>query len=61
MGTSVYRYVLLKRLQHARQLLLDGASPGEASRESGFADYPNFYRSFRAVYGLSPQEAAGRK
>lgn len=57
-GTSVYRYVLLKRLQHARQMLLDGRSPGEACRESGFQDYANFYRSFRAVYGISPQAAA---
>ena len=57
-GTSVYRYVLLKRLQHARQLLLDGGSPSEACRESGFQDYANFYRSFRSVYGISPQDAA---
>ena len=58
-GTGVYRYILLKRLQHARQMLLDGHSPGEACRESGFQDYANFYRSFRSVYGLSPQDAAG--
>ena len=57
-GTSMYRYILLKRLQHARQLLLEGQSPGEACRASGFQDYANFYRSFRAVYGLSPQAAA---
>lgn len=56
-GTSVYRYVLLKRLQHARRLLLEGRSPGEACRGSGFQDYANFYRSFRAVYGISPQDA----
>ncbi len=57
-GTSVYRYILLKRLQHAKVLLTEGIGPGEASRESGFQDYANFYRSFRAVYGLSPQDAA---
>lgn len=59
-GTGVYRYVLLKRLQHARQMLLDGRSPGEACRDSGFQDYANFYRSFRAVYGISPQDALQR-
>ncbi len=57
-GTGVYRYILLKRLQHARQMLLDGTGPGDACRESGFQDYANFYRSFRSVYGISPQDAA---
>ncbi len=56
-GVSLYRYILLKRLQHARQLLLEGEAPGEAGRESGFQDYTNFYRAFRQVYGISPQEA----
>lgn len=57
-GTSVYRYILLKRLQHAKELLSEGVSPGEACRKSGFKDYANFYRSFREVYALSPQDAA---
>lgn len=59
-GTSVYRYILLKRLQHAKELLSEGKNPGEACRESGFQDYANFYRSFRAVYGISPQDAVRR-
>lgn len=59
-GTSVYRYILLKRLQHAKELLSDGISAGEACRQSGFQDYANFYRSFRSVYGISPQNAAKR-
>ncbi len=57
-GTGLYRYVLLKRLQYAKEQLSHGKTPGDACRESGFQDYANFYRSFRAVYGLSPQEAA---
>lgn len=60
-GTSMYRYILLKRLQHAKALLAEGVGPGEASRESGFSDYASFFRSFRAVYGLSPQEAARQR
>ena len=59
-GTSVYHYILLKRLQHARQMLGEGHSPGDACQSCGFSDYANFYRSFRQVYGLSPQEAAER-
>ena len=56
-GTSLYRYVVLKRLQHARQLLSDGSGPGEVCRSCGFRDYANFYRAFREVYGVSPNEA----
>ena len=56
-GTSMYRYILLKRLQHAKGLLAEGTSPGDACRGCGFQDYANFYRSFRAVYGISPQNA----
>ena len=56
-GTSVYHYIQLKRLQHARQLLSEGRNPGEACQSCGFQDYANFYRSFRQIYGISPQEA----
>ena len=59
-GVSVYRYILLKRLQHARQLLSEGESPGSAGRASGFPEYSGFYRAFRQVYGTSPGEAAGQ-
>ncbi len=60
-GTSMYRYILLKRLQHAKGLLAEGISPGAACRESGFSDYANFYRCFRAVYGVSPQYAVKQR
>lgn len=53
-GIGVYRYLTLKRLQIARELLLQGTSPGEAAAVCGYRDYPNFYRAFRARYGLSP-------
>ena len=59
-GTGVYRYIILKRLQHARQMLAEGGSPGEVCLSCGFQDYANFYRSFKEVYGVSPQQAAGR-
>lgn len=59
-GTSMYRYIMLKRLQHAKGLLAEGVGPGDACRDCGFSDYSNFFRSFRAVYGISPQDAAKR-
>lgn len=55
-GTSVYHYVLLKRLMFAKQLLNSGMPPGAVSQNCGFKDYANFYRAFRSEYGLSPRE-----
>lgn len=53
-GTSVYKYIILKRLASARQLILDGMSPGTACHECGYSDYSNFYRAFRSLYGTNP-------
>lgn len=54
-GTSIYRYILLKRLLSARQLLLKGATPSEAALRCGFKDYTSFFRAFKGEYGISPR------
>lgn len=54
-GTSVYRYILQKRLIMARQLLSDGIVPTVACTQCGFSDYANFYRAFKAKHGISPK------
>ena len=59
-GTSIYRYVMLKRLVMARQMLSNGIAPGTVSISCGFSDYSNFYRAFRAQYGISPGVCAVR-
>lgn len=53
-GTSVYRYIMQKRLVIAKQLLSGGVSPTGVYRNCGFRDYANFYRAFKAEYGVSP-------
>ena len=58
-GTSVHKYILLKRLLIAKQMLSEGMSPGEVFGTCGFGDYTSFYRSFRAQYGVSPREYVG--
>jgi len=55
-GISVYRYVLLRRLMLARQLLLEGEAAGQVCRSCGFSDYTSFYRAFKSEYGVSPRE-----
>ncbi len=57
-GVSVYRYILLRRLLLARQLLLAGASAGQVCVDCGFTDYTSFYRAFKGEYGVSPKTFA---
>lgn len=57
-GTSVYRFITLKRLQIARELLLQGIAPGEVAARCGFKDYPNFYRAFKTRYLLNPSDCS---
>jgi len=57
-GTSVYRYIMLKRLLIAKQMLSSGISPGAVCINCGFGDYANFFRAFKAQYGISPRDCA---
>jgi AraC-like DNA-binding protein len=53
-GISVYRYIMIKRLLMARQLLAAGEPAGQVCISCGFSDYTSFYRAFKAEYGISP-------
>lgn len=55
-GTSVYRYIMLKRLTVAKQLLFENMSASDVCFQCGFKDYTCFYRAFKAEYGISPSE-----
>lgn len=55
-GTSLYRYISLKRLNAAYSLLCDGVPASEAGLQCGFGDYTSFFRAFKAEYGISPSE-----
>ncbi len=55
-GTSVHRYIVLKRLIHAKQMLLSGIKSTTAALNCGFNDYAGFYRAFTAEYGVTPTE-----
>ena len=58
-GTSIYRYIIQKRLVIAKQLLSDGLPPTDVYQHCGFGDYSNFYRAFKAEYGISPKDFSG--
>lgn len=57
-GTSVYRYIIFRRLMQAKELMVAGQAPGEVYQKCGFGDYANFYRAFKEEYGISPREFA---
>ena len=60
MGVSVYRYLTLKRLVIAKQMLSGGVAPTNVYEACGFGDYANFYRAFKAEYGAGPSQFVGR-
>jgi AraC-like DNA-binding protein len=53
-GTSPYRYLLMRRLDFARELLAGGRSLVEVAIEAGFADQAHFSRMFKAAFGITP-------
>lgn len=53
-GGTVYRYILLKRVAQAKQLLSTGHSVSDACHLSGFNDYANFIRTFKNITNISP-------
>lgn len=58
-GTTVFDYLLRKRIVTAQQLLANGASAQEACLKSGFSDYSAFYRAYTRILGHSPREDKG--
>ncbi|AFM33472.1 MULTISPECIES: AraC family transcriptional regulator [Stutzerimonas] len=53
-GTSPYRYLTLRRLDHVRRLLSNGISVADAALVSGFNDQSHMSRHFKQAYGLTP-------
>lgn len=56
-GTSVYDYVLTKRLVMAQELIASGEGAMAASQRCGFKDYSSFYRLYKKRTGTFPGAA----
>lgn len=55
-GSSLYQYVLAKRLITAKNLIASGESTVFACEKCGFSDYSSFYRSYIKRFRHSPKE-----
>jgi len=53
-GTSPHRYLLMRRLDFAREAIHRQRPLVEVAGEAGFADQAHFTRAFKAAFGLTP-------
>ena len=53
-GTSPHRYLLMRRLELAREQIHRGRALVDVACDAGFADQPHFTRAFRSAFGLTP-------
>ena len=60
-GVSPYQYVLQRKIERAKQFLLDPKkSVLEASARTGFVDQSHFTKVFRRLVGVTPTEFRAR-
>lgn len=53
-GTSPYRYLGMRRLEHARALIGAGRTIADAAARCAFADQSHLTRQFRKAFGMTP-------
>jgi AraC-like DNA-binding protein len=54
LGTSPHRYLVGRRLDHARALIMSGSGLADAAAAAGFVDQSHLTRHFKARYGVTP-------
>jgi AraC-like DNA-binding protein len=59
LGTSPHRYLLMRRLEYARDRIHLGQPLAEVACDAGFADQAHFTRVFRSAFGLTPRRYRG--
>jgi AraC-like DNA-binding protein len=58
-GIAPHQYLMSRRVDRARRLLLDGLPPGEVAAVTGFYDQSHLTRHFRKLVGVTPGRYAG--
>lgn len=54
--TTIHQYILMKKINLAKELLEKGYSPQEVCRRCDFSTYSNFYKAFTQQTGSSPRD-----
>lgn len=55
-GTSPYRYLVMRRVELARHMMLAGVTPVDAAMACCFSDQSHMNRHFKKTYGLTPNQ-----
>ncbi|MGL4949242.1 MAG: AraC family transcriptional regulator [Anaeroplasmataceae bacterium] len=56
LGIPISKYIIKKRLQKSKELLIKDLSIYDVSLMCGIKDYNSFFRSFKSEYGITPKE-----
>ena len=54
--TTFHHFVTGKRMEKARDLILQGLPLESVGKAIGYQDHSTFYRAFRQTFGISPRE-----
>ena len=53
-GTTPHRFLIMRRLARAREMIGSGTSLAEIAADSGFADQAHLTRHFKKAFGITP-------
>ncbi|MFJ8078402.1 AraC family transcriptional regulator [Streptomyces sp. NPDC096176] len=59
-GIAPHQYMMARRIDRARRLLLDGRPPAEVAAAAGFYDQSHLTRHFKRLVGITPGRYASR-
>jgi|GEM_PF-1729655 len=60
-GSSLWNYVIMRRLALSQELLTQGSSVTNACYDAGFQNYSNYIKTFSKTFGLTPRQYASSK
>lgn len=60
-GSSLWNYIILKRLITAQNEIKSGKSAALAAASCGFGDYSSFYRLYKKKFGVEPRAEKNAK
>lgn len=55
-GSTIARYISIKRMLTARQMIRDGIAIHEVCHRCGYNDYSTFFRAYKNHFGIAPTD-----